>query len=108
MIGMNFYAAQATGYIQIPKDGVWYFSTVFDQLWIDGEKVIDNGAEVKKHSRHDNSLALAKGLHSIKVVFLSNVHGGWITARNKGEILYRKSSDPEFHTLRTDKLYRPL
>lgn len=108
MTGMNFYAAQACGYIQIPKDGVWYFSTVFDQLWIDGEKVIDNGAEVKKHSRHDTSLALAKGLHTIKVVFLSNVHGGWTTARNRGEILYRKASEPEFHTLRTDKLYRPL
>ena len=108
MMGMNFYAAQATGYVKIPKDGVWIFSTVFDQLWIDGEKVIDNGAEVKKHSRHDTSLALAKGLHTIKVVFLSNVHGGWTTARNRGEILYRRPSEEEFHTLRTDKLYRPL
>lgn len=108
MTGMNFYAAEATGYVQIPKDGVWYFSTVFDELWIDGEKVIDNAGEVKKHSRHDTSLALAKGLHEIRIVFLSNVHGGWTTARNRGEIQYRRADDPEFHTLRTDKLYRPL
>ena len=108
MTGMNFYAAEAQGYLKLSQDGVYVFSTILDQLWIDGVKVIDNGAEVKKHSRRDNSLALEKGFHSVKVVFLSNVHGGWTTARNRGEVLYRLVDDPEFHTLRTDKLYRPL
>ena len=108
MMGLNFYAAEATGYVNIPKDGVYVFSTVFDQLWLDGEKLIDNGGEVKKHSRHDSSVALAKGLHPIKVRFLSNVQGGWTTARNRGEILYRRVEEPDFHTLRTDRLYRPL
>ena len=91
MTGINFYAAEADGYIWIPEDGVYVFNTVFDQLWIDGEKLIDNGAEVKKHSRHDSSIALAKGNHPIKVRFLSNVHGGWTTARHRGEINYRKT-----------------
>ena len=108
MMGINFYAAEATGYVKIPKDGVYVFSTVFDQLWIDGEKVIDNGSEVKKHTRNDNTIALKKGYHPITIRFLSNVHGGWATARNRGEILYRRVTEEEFHTLRTDRLIRPL
>ena len=90
MMGLNFYAAEATGYIKVPEDGVYVFSTIFDQLWIDGEKLIDNGSEVKKHSRHDNSVALGKGYHPVTVRFLSNVRGGWTTARNRGEVLFRK------------------
>ena len=108
MTGMNFYAAEATGYIKLSRADVYVFSTVFDQLWIDGVKVVDNGSDVKKHSRHDGSIALEKGLHSVKVVFLSNVHGGWTTARNRGEVLYRRVGEQDFHTLRTDKLYKPL
>ena len=108
MDSMNFYAAEAEGYLRISRDGVYVFSTVLDQLWIDGVKLIDNGGEVKKHSRRDNAIALAEGLHSVKVVFLSNVHGGWTTARNRGEVLFREVSDPEFHSIKTDKLYRPL
>jgi len=108
MMGINFYAAEATGYFKAPKDGVYIFSTVFDQLWIDGELLIDNGTEVKKHSRADNSIALQKGCHAIKIRFLSNVHGGWTTARNRGEILYRRVTEEEFHTIRTDKLIRTL
>lgn len=105
MIGMNFYAAEATGYVNLPKDGVYIFSTVFDQLWIDDELLIDNGAEVKKHTRADNSIALQKGCHALKIRFLSNVHGGWTTARNRGDVLYRRVEEQDFHTLRTDKLY---
>lgn len=108
MTGMNFYAAEATGYINVPKDDVYIFSTVFDQLWIDGELLIDNGSEVKKHTRADNSIALQKGGHAIKIRFLSNVHGGWTTARNRGDILYRRADETDFHTVRTDRLYRTI
>ena len=108
MTGMNFYAAEATGYINVPKDDVYIFSTVFDQLWIDEELLIDNGSEVKKHTRADNSIALQKGGHAIKIRFLSNVHGGWTTARNRGDILYRRADETDFHTVRTDRLYRTI
>ena len=90
MMGINFYAAQANGYIYVKEDGVYVFNTVFDQLWIDGEKLIDNGGEVKKHSRQDAGTALQKGWHPITVRFLSNVRGGWTTARNRGEVNIRK------------------
>ena len=90
MTGLNFYAAEASGYIKVPEDGVYVLSTLFDQLWVDGEKLIDNGREVKKHSRQDAGIALGKGYHPVTVRFLSNVRGGWTTARNRGEILIRK------------------
>jgi len=57
---------------------------------VDGEKLIDNGREVKKHSRQDAGIALRKGYHQVTVRFLSNVRGGWTTARNRGEVTFRK------------------
>ena len=93
MMGLNFYAAEASGYIKVPEDGVYVLSTIFDQLWVDGEKLIDNGREVKKHSRQDAGIPLGKGYHQVTVRFLSNVRGGWTTARNRGEILIRKADN---------------
>ena len=68
--------AQATGYVEIPEDGVYYFSSNNDEVWIDGKLLINNGGEVKRFSRKDASVALAKGLHEIKVVFCSHIIGG--------------------------------
>jgi len=101
----RFYAAEACGYIDVPKDAVYVISSVFDQVWIDGRLVIDNGTTVKKNPRNDNSIALKKGLHSVRVVFLSNIIGGWYSSRGRGEITYRKYSDEEFHTFRENRLF---
>ena len=75
--GANNYAAIAEGYIYVPEDGVYYLSSRLDQLWIDNQLVISNEGEVKAVSSRDTSLALAKGLHPVKMVFLSNIIGGW-------------------------------
>ncbi len=99
MVGVRFYAAEAEGYFQVPSDGVWRFCTDDDQLWIDGKLLIDNGDGPKRYSRADAEMALSEGLHSIKVVFLSNVIGGWTSSRNKGTVLIKKPSDPDFRTL---------
>ncbi|MGL4853383.1 MAG: family 20 glycosylhydrolase [Phocaeicola sp.] len=77
MRGVKQYAAVATGYIEVPEDGVYYFSTNNDQFWIDGKLLISNEGEVKRFSRNDSSVALAKGLHEIKMVFLCHTIGGW-------------------------------
>ncbi|MGL5272009.1 MAG: family 20 glycosylhydrolase, partial [Phocaeicola sp.] len=77
MRGVKQYAAIATGYIEVPEDGVYYFSTNNDQFWIDGKLLINNEGEVKRFSRKDSSIALAKGLHEIKMVFLCHTIGGW-------------------------------
>ena len=57
-------------YVNIPEDGVYYISSDNEEVWIDGKLLINNGGEVKRFSRHDTSVALAAGLHEIKVVFL--------------------------------------
>ena len=77
MRGVKQYAAIANGYVNIPEDGVYYFSSELEEVWIDGKLLIDNGGEVKRFSRKDKSVALAKGLHDIKAVFLGHIVGGF-------------------------------
>ena len=91
-----FFAAEAEGYFKVPSTGTWYFSSVYDEVWIDGRLVVDNRGEIKKNFRHDGSLVLRRGTHHVKVVFLSNVNGGWTTARNKGEVLLRRSPEDKW------------
>ena len=96
----RFFAAQAEGYFKVPATDTWCFSTLYDELWIDGRLVVDNRGEIRKNFRHDGSLVLEKGLHHVRVVFLSNVNGGWTTARNKGEVLLRRPGDDKFHSMK--------
>ena len=93
MLDPKFFAAEAEGYFKVDSTDTWYFSSLYDEVWIDGRLVVDNRGEIKKNFRHDGSLVLGAGIHHIKVLFLSNVNGGWTTARNKGEVLVR--SHPE-------------
>jgi len=97
----TFYAAEAEGYFKVSSTDTWYFSTLYDELWIDGRLVVDNRAEVKKNYRHDGTLVLEKGLHHFRLVFLSNVNGGWTTARNKGEVLVRRAGAHDWKSLPT-------
>ncbi len=101
----RFYAIEAWGYVDVPKDAVYVLSSVCDQVWMDGRLVIDNGSDVKKFSRHDNSLALKAGLHELKVVFLSNVIGGWYSSRGHGDLMYRRVDEEEFHTFRENRVF---
>ena len=96
MRGVKQYAAVATGYIDIPEDGVYYISSDNEEVWIDGKLLVDNGGEVKRFSRRDHSAALAKGLHEIKIVFLGHIIGGWPSNWNDGSVKIRKSDSPKF------------
>ncbi len=93
------YASFAEGYIEIPEDGIYYFSTDNEEFWIDGKKIIDNVDEVKRFSRHDHSVALAKGLHKIKVVFLKHIIGGWPSVWNDGRVEMRRSDMEKFENI---------
>lgn len=96
MRNVKQYAAVATGYINIPEDGVYFFSSDNEEVWIDGKLLINNGGEVKRFSRHDSSAALAKGLHEIKVVFLGHIIGGWPSNWNDGSVKLRKAGTETF------------
>ena len=96
MRGVKQYAAIAEGYVNIPEDGVYYISSDLEEVWIDGKLLVNNGGEVKRFSRHDSSVALAKGLHEIKAVFLGHVIGGWPSNWNDGSINIRKADTDKF------------
>ncbi|MDR3127490.1 MAG: family 20 glycosylhydrolase [Tannerellaceae bacterium] len=101
------YAAEATGYVDIPSDGVYFFSTDNEELWIDGQRIISNEGEVKRFSHHDTSIALAEGMHEIKVVFLSHIIGGWPTIWGSGNVLMRKAGGEAFAAVSPEMLFHP-
>lgn len=99
MRNVKQYAAVASGYVNIPEDGVYIFSSDNEEVWIDGKLLINNGGEVKRFSRHDSSVALAKGLHEIKVVFLGHIIGGWPSNWNDGSVKIRKAGTEKFEAI---------
>ncbi|MDO4163851.1 MAG: family 20 glycosylhydrolase [Bacteroides sp.] len=105
MRNVQQYAAVATGYIDIPEDGVYFLSSNLEEVWIDGALQVNNRGEVKRHSRKDTSLALAKGLHEIKVVFLGHIIGGWPSNWNNGSIELRKSDEASFKAVTAEMLW---
>ena len=105
MRGVNQYAAVAAGYVNIPEDGVYFISSDLEEVWIDGKLLVNNGGEVKRFSRHDSSVALAKGLHEIKAVFLGHIIGGWPSNWNDGSIKLRKSDAKEFTAITPEMLW---
>ena len=106
MRGVKQYAAVATGYVEIPEDGVYFISSDNEEVWIDGKLLINNGGEVKRFSRHDTSAALAKGLHEIKVVFLGHIIGGWPSNWNDGSVKLRKADAKEFTPIKAEMLFQ--
>ena len=105
MRGFKQYAAIATGYVDIPSDGVYFFSSDLEEVWIDGKKLIDNGGLVKHFCPTDKSVALSAGLHEFKVVFLGNSYGGFPTHWNDGSINIRKSDETSFKKITPERLF---
>ncbi|MEG2179176.1 MAG: family 20 glycosylhydrolase [Bacteroidales bacterium] len=104
MRNVNNYAAIGTGYVNIPEDGVYYFTSNNDEVWIDGKLIVDNGGEVKRFSRKDGSMALSKGLHEIKVVFLGHIMGGWPSLWDDASVKIRKSDAAQFSPITPEML----
>lgn len=105
MRGVEQYGTIATGYVEIPEDGVYYFSSNNDEVWIDGKLLINNEGEVKRFPRTDSSMALAKGLHEIKVVFLGHIIGGWPSLWNAANIDIRKADQEKFTSIQPEQLF---
>ncbi len=98
-------AHAAEGYIMIPEDGVYHFWTNNNDLWIGEDLIVDNNNEVKRFSRNSQSVALAKGLHPIKVLWLGNIIGGWPSNWDGGEVKIRKEGSSEWKNVTPDQLY---
>ena len=104
---VEHYGAIAYGYLDIPQDGVYYFSSNNTAVWIDGRLIVNNDDElVKRYSRNDGSCALKKGLHAIRVMFLGHIGGGWPTYWDSGNVLIRYEHEPKFKIIAPDMLFR--
>ncbi len=90
------------GYLEIPEDGIYQFSSNMDELYVGGVLLINNDGEVKRHSRNDASIALNKGLQPIKMVYINNVYGGWPQAWNGVRINYKNVNDKKFTELKPE------
>ena len=105
MRGVKQYAAMAEGYVDIPEDGVYYFSSDLEEVWVDGRRLISNTGETKRFSRRDCSVALAKGLHEFKVVFLGHIIGGWPSNWGDGSVKIRKADAEKFEAITENQLF---
>ena len=96
----ELFGATYTGYIDIPRDGVYAFYTYSDDgsmLYIDGEEVVDNGGRHWMQERLGFA-ALKKGKHSIKVTFFNGAGG-------LGLEVYWKGPDIEKEIIPASVLY---
>lgn len=98
------YAAIATGYVEMPSDSVYEFSTNNSQLWIDGVLLVDNsGMACPRYSPNNAQVALKKGPHAIKVVFIGGIFAGWPTYWDNAAVRYRCSGG-QWKTIDADML----
>ena len=104
MRNIPHYGAIAEGLINIPADGIYYISSNYDQVWIDGKLVNNNEGQVKRYSRADTSMALAAGWHQLKVVFLGNIIGGWPSQWDSGRISLREAGQEQFTPIAAEQL----
>lgn len=103
--GVKDYYAEAEGYVYIPADGIYEFSTNDCQLFVDGRMVIDNSYEViPRYSRHNTQLALAKGYHKIKGTFLGGIFSGWPTYWDDAQVRMRPEGG-QWKAIGRDMLY---
>lgn len=91
-------ASVMTGYLEIPEDGIYEFSTNLDQFFLGGKLLINNDGAVKRFSRNNTTIALAKGKHAVKLIYLNNIIGGWPQAWNGPKVQFRKMDDDKFTT----------
>ena len=70
----------------------------------DGKLIITNAGETKRFSRSDASVALAKGLHEFKTVFIGQVMGGWPTYWNPANVSMRKADEAKFAPIKDTML----
>jgi len=96
---LKYFAAEAEGWFNVPKTGVYRFNSDTDVVLIDDKIAIDNRNTVKRFSRHDIELALEQGLHKVKIVYIYNVVGGWNSLRYKPDVLMRSAGEEKFKSI---------
>lgn len=97
--GVEYYAAVAEGFLCIPEDGIYEFTSNDTRVSVAGKVVVDNDGHPQINSTQGRSLALRKGWHLFKVEQISNFIGGWNSQhRNDGAVRFRKYGEESWTT----------
>lgn len=101
------YSTIAEGYVLIPEDGIYGFSSENDQVLIDDKLVMDkDNVVMKRFSAGKGSIALKKGLHKIKVIFLGFNGDGWPTYGSATSVqICNESKHEAMHDITPAMLY---
>ncbi len=100
------YAATVEGYFEVPEDGVYEITSNNNSVWINGCPLIDNNdLLIPKHTKTNGQLALAKGLHRIKVLFIGGIFNGWPTYWDDADVKLKKVGDDEWKKLTKEQLW---
>lgn len=93
-------AVYAEGYVLIPEDGVYVFSTNNEEFWLNGELLINNAGQVPKYSPHDTSRALKAGYHPFKALFIGHERGGFPSYWDDAQVRMRRIDSPTFEPIK--------
>jgi hexosaminidase len=99
------FAAVARGYVNIPEDGVYFFSSEYETIRLDGKSLINNEGTIKIVSHNDRSIALAKGFHKLEVTYLTQVMGGWPSDWHDGNLRIRASNADEYTPVSSEMFF---
>jgi len=94
----------------IPEDGVYGFLSENNQVIIDGKVIVDKDNDVVKRSESGGgTVALKKGLHKIKVVFIGYNGDGWPTYHNNTRVrICNTSKNENFKDVTPDMLFHEV
>ncbi|MGL5014231.1 MAG: family 20 glycosylhydrolase [Bacteroidales bacterium] len=91
------------GYIDFPEDGVYTFATDMDQLWIDGELLVEN-EKLSRHNKTKAQIGLEKGKHTYKLVFNNYIKDGWPNSWSPVGFRFKTPSSSSFQNVTPEML----
>ncbi|MEG1860584.1 MAG: family 20 glycosylhydrolase [Bacteroidaceae bacterium] len=101
------YAAIAEGKVLIPANGIYKFSSNNAEVWIDNELVVSNDQNlVKRNLRGSRSKVLSQGLHTIRILFLGHIGGGWPTYWDDGNVWIQRDGEKKAKRITPEQLYK--
>lgn len=101
------YAGIAEGYINVPQDGVYYFRGNYPEMYVDGQKVIDNNCHPNNHHHSGTrSIALMAGMHTLKAIYLSHIIDGTPSWRGDRKFYYRIGDTGEYKEITPEMLFK--
>ena len=78
---------------------------MLDQVWVADQLLVDNDGTIRKHELNDGSIALKKGMHKIKLIYINNIVGGWTTDWNEIALKMRNATDSDYKLVADESLF---